>query len=301
MERDFAKINEQLRDRQRTWFEKIVTSWIKKRDPKSEDKDVSLIERTEDYFNKSYKSKIYGFSQPFFTGVYSYEDATLPLIMFVGQETNGWGDYSEFDGIAEIKLSQEYVCEYAFNSIIDKKEKKRFPYIQKKYDYGIMERSDNSSNTEKECPLLYAKVRFWDLIRNVCEKSGREPNIVWTELDKIHYFYVEKNNKRCVKLWSEDEKELNEIVDDTNRTMLEHEIEIIKPDLVVFLTGPSYAQSMKDALHKYDLKKPNSDVFVREFSVLNTACLWTYHPNYLNRANLWDRVIDSIADKIRSI
>ena len=296
MERDFTKINEQLRDHQAKWFEKIISPWVEKRDP---NKSSALVKAIKKYFQDKGD---YGFSQPFFTGVYSYEDATLPLIMFVGQETNGWGDYSEFDGIAEIKLSQEYVCEYAFNSIIDKKEKKRFPYIQKKYDYGIMERSDNSSNTEKECPLLYAKVRFWDLIRNVCEKSGREPNIVWTELDKIHYFYVEKNNKRCVKLWSEDEKELNEIVDDTNhRTMLELEIEIIKPDLVVFLTGPSYAQSMKDALHKYDLKKPNSDVFVREFSVLNTACLWTYHPNYLNRANLWDRVIDSIADKIRSI
>lgn len=274
MEKDYLVINKQLMDRQKEWFVDIVEPWV-------EENRNKPSERKKRYFKRNYGSDSFEFAEPFFTSINECQKENL-LIMFVGQETNGWGDYQEFiSGGMNIAESQRYVREFIKNSI-----EKRDPQL--KY--------------EKKIPLYDAHA-FWNFIRSVYDSVNKRINVIWTELDKIHYKCKDYKGEdvKCITLWEKDEERLNKTFGNEQKTMLEYEIEILKPDLIVFLTGPSYAKSMKSALHNNDLKKPKLDVVVQEFSVLNTICLWTYHPNYLNRANLWDRVVDSIVDKVRSL
>lgn len=281
MKRNLLVVNKQLMDRQKEWFVHIVDPWVEANQNKTS-------EKKKRYFERSYGSGSFEFAEPFFTSINECQNDDL-LIMFVGQETNGWGDYQKFiSGGKNIAESQRYVREFIKNSI-----EKRDPQLETEYLFEYYKKKFS----------LYDAHAFWNFIRSVYDSANKRINVIWTELDKIHYKCKDRKGEdvKCITLWKEDEERLNGAFGDKKQTMLEYEIEILKPDLIVFLTGPSYTKSMKSALQNDDLKKPNLDVFVQEFSVLNTACLWTYHPNYLNRANLWDRVVDSIVDKIRSL
>ena len=94
-------------------------------------------------------------------------------------------------------------------------------------------------------------------------------------------------------------------------SLVKKEIEIARPDVVVFATGPSYAQTMAVALDykPYQKKKIMNKSPKREVPVIDlesiklddktVRVLWTYHPRYLTQAkykdkNLFNEAIDKI-------
>jgi len=269
--KEVGAINKELLAYQCKWYDDIVKNWAIK---SQED------EKKRKYFLRLNGTKSFGFSEPFFTSVYK-EDRDLPIVLFVGQETNRWGNYSNFvkktDINGAILDSQAFVAGFTHNNVV-------------KGDRALRIQGSKA----------YDSHAFWNFIRAVCKKSQENKQaiqVVWTELDKIHYSCP---NDKCIKLWGEDEIELNrEVIE--GRTMLLLEIETIKPDLVVFLTGPNYAQSMRAALLDDSLGKPTKKNLIKEFSTLEIHCIWTYHPNSLCRQGLWDNVLNRLVHKIEEL
>ena len=251
--RDVKTINERLREYQTEWFNRIVCPWVKK--------GGAVPDKMKKWVKKNLHKDEYSFSQPFFTGVYNYLD-NKPLIMFVGQETNGWGNWEDFDGESDISLSQSYVMAFAENNTITKDPKKEFIYKDKEY-------------------MLYDSSPFWNFVRDIC---NQDIQVVWNELDKIHYRTPEK---KCIKLYPEDESFLNKPIQD-EKSLLRLEIETIKPKMVIFLTGPSYVNSMQSALNNKALQKPCKDQPIISFGLGPIHCRWTYHPRYLN----WEKNLE---------
>jgi hypothetical protein len=274
MERDVDKINEELRECQKVWFEEICKPWIEKGGDK----------RMKNWTKKRYgEGAEYSFSQPFFTGLPKYEDTKKPLVMFVGQETNGWGDIDDFD-IEEskkkwnIKNSQESTIE-----ILDEK----------------LTLNVNTSS-------------FWKFIIELYQNKNLSFNICWNNTDKIHYTIKKtKTNKKrnddidCIKLYQEDEMSLNGKIPSLNMSLLEKEIEIIKPKLIIFLTGNSYRGSIKQALNIKslgELSKEDPLVPIKKFKYNKTTCLLTYHPRYINFIpELKEKIIQKIEDEIKKL
>lgn len=240
--RNTKEINLLLRQYQKEWFETIVFPWIQKGGACSE----IMQKWTEKHYGKQTK---YGFCQPFFTGLCDYPDQSKPLVMFVGQETKSWGDIENFDIEIDLVKSQRYVCEYTENNLVTKdKHKTSMVYPNSR---------------------LYDRYYYWEFLRSF---SG--VNIVWNELDKIHYLIKDKN----IKLYCKDEVELNQKIGETEKTLLQLEIETIKPDLVVFLVGNSYKNSLEQSFEVTDvLSKEKAIVTIDN----NGNYLWTYHPRTL--------------------
>jgi hypothetical protein len=112
------------------------------------------------------------------------------------------------------------------------------------------------------------------------------------------------NIDRCNSVWSEiDKMDLNGKAAnfDTSRKMydsfpvLKQEIEISKPDVVVFFTGPNYDNNIK-YIFKNALFEKVGNHPVRQFSKISHPELpdktfRTYHPNYLRRSKMWNDVL----------
>jgi len=83
-------------------------------------------------------------------------------------------------------------------------------------------------------------------------------------------------------------------------SIIKDELKIIKPNIVVFLTGPNYDWVIKDnfGLLNYEPLFPYSERQLSKVSLESVDfCFRTYHPNYLWRNNInsyFDRIIDEI-------
>lgn len=246
---DTKVINEKLKEYQKEWFQQVCEPWINKKG--------SCPEKMKKWVEKRYGINAqYSFSQPFFTSV--EENNAKPVVMFVGQETNGWGLIEDFD-INGIKQWN-----------IDNSQKSGIDILNAQLSLQV-----NTST-------------FWRFICSIVGtvKQTQEVGIVWNNLDKIHYRVSNakvKNQYRdvdCVTLYSEDEVELNCKVEQYGKTLLQLEIETIKPDLTVFLTGPNYKESIEVALGIALIAKPTKG---KPVVTINDNMIWTYHPSFLFR------------------
>ena len=268
-QKDSETINKELLVYQRKWFDEIVKHWIDESRTNSKKKK---------YFLRHNDTEEFSFAEPFFTSLYKADDL-LPIVMFVGQETNGWGDYIDFKqtieekGIDEaITNSQAFVSAFTKNNVVDRNKK-----------------------LKKQGSKAYDSHAFWNFIRAFYDGTNNKIRVVWTELDKIHYACFPDD--KCIKLWEKDESMLSaEVLD--GKSMLMWEIELIRPDLVVFLTGPSYAHSMETAIGHDIIKKPTNEDSIQKFKISGIQCIWTYHPNSLCRQGLWDKVLADLVQLI---
>ena len=263
------KINEELRKYQEEWYKNIVEEWVK---------DRQNCKEVKYYMRKHFHDETYGISQPFFTGMYDNENNN-PVVMFVGQETNCWGNFKDFTK-DEIEKSQRCVCEFTKNNIVEPNKK--------------------ATSKDYEGFKLYDSNIFWNFIRYVYDEMDKKinvkTNVVWNELDKIHFTHTEKERTQCVKLWKDDEEKLNKEVKDS-KSLLLLEIETIEPDLIVFLTGPNYRRSMETALGMKLTNTPSSD---QPVVPIDNKILWTYHPRYLYIINRQDDVCKEIIQILKN-
>ena len=103
-------------------------------------------------------------------------------------------------------------------------------------------------------------------------------------------------------------------------SLVKREIEIARPDVVIFATGPSYALSMAIALdYEYPKKPINSikNIHLRQADPVKELdsiklddkiikVLWTYHPGYLTQTkyrgnNLFNEAIGRIKSKLEDL
>ena len=207
-------------------------------------------------------------SDPFFTGVSDEYEKADKRIMIVGQETYGWNLYS-YD--CKIETSQQWSIDY----------------LRSQLHYSTNYEINNS--------------QFWHFFRAI-----RKENIVpcWNNIDKAQRNINGKTKALTVKI----ERELNKNLPDSDQTIFQREIEITKPDVIVFVTGPSYHITMETAMNldkktlqniRPTLQTPCVDISA--VTNLGVPTFWTFHPTYIARnKNLCrDDIIDKIVNGIK--
>lgn len=138
--------------------------------------------------------------------------------------------------------------------------------------------------------------RFFNFPYNFCqsindcdnEKYSKKSYLAWVNLRE---FSFDDNPRRPLP-----EKVQNIIDNEFN--ILEEEIKIINPDIVLFLTGPNYDFDIQKQLNGVKFKEvANYDVkqFARvEHKVLPKNSFRIYHPGYLRRSGLENEYLERL-------
>ena len=286
---EVKSINKQLLELSKKWLNSDnVKEWIKKR---NKEKDLNKETALKKWLDRNLKTDKYFISEPFFFGIPEYEDKDKPLIMVVGQETDLYGNIENIidknGGVIEENIikSQSWVTEVTRHL-----NNTNYPPKWKSY---------TTTNDEDE---IYLKKHSFFLFLIALSKKY---NVCWNNLDKIHYTaeidVVDYNNgklkkkEKAVTLYVKDEKTLFGQQIDNGKTLLESEIDIVKPDMVLFVTGPNYKESMEYQMGELFNKKPNGEEnLIVEAKAGDIKYYWTYHPMYLSRIKRTDKVIDFI-------
>jgi len=84
--------------------------------------------------------------------------------------------------------------------------------------------------------------------------------------------------------------------------LIRFEVELLKPDIVIFFTGPHYDQYIKKAFGDI-LYEPIQDYAQHKLTFIKSSYLpansiRTYHPGYLNRICI-DKYIKSMVESIK--
>lgn len=129
---------------------------------------------------------------------------------------------------------------------------------------------------------------FWQAsmtLQRLLNPSCPERNFIWSNLVKI-----DQNRKR-------PNRELEEKVCSLN--ILQSELSITRPDVVVFFTGPYYDERLKSTFSGINFVPVSKMVATLIHPELPDLAFRTYHPNYLRRSGNW-RVLEKIAELVLS-
>jgi len=120
---------------------------------------------------------------------------------------------------------------------------------------------------------------------------GKTINCIWNNTIKIGASGRNKNNPPSYIYDIEHE----------HFDVISSEIKILKPDVIIFLSGPNYDNEIIKALKKIDFKQFDQKFNQRQIAKINYKDFCnvyrTYHPNYLWRNNI-NNYFTSIIDDI---
>lgn len=220
------------------------------------------------------------FSLPFYVGLSNMNTTKMPVAMIVGQETRDHGELNEVNQKEwPPHKSQEWSISY-LNTQLNLEDS----------HYG------NKCNGSP----------FWKFFRSI---YGNGVFPCWSNIDKFHRYIIngkDANNNNTYKterLKEEHKVEFNQIIHPQKKTLLLEEIEIIKPDVLIFVTGPDYIVSMETAL-MCNLSSQVPDLkndYVRDITkVINIGipAFWTYHPLFLNLRKIMSDCIKQLICRI---
>lgn len=214
------------------------------------------------------KNNNYNLSRPYYMGLSSEYINSNKRIMIIGQETQGFGLYED---------------DWSMLSIHE-------------WSIGYLRRQLWGIDKEK---YSYNRSAFWKLFRSF-EKYGYTP--CWNNIDKIQRTI----NNKTVSLTYELEEHFCKQYGQDNKSLIQREIEICKPNVLLFITGPYYDFSMetsfgleKGTLQKYRPTKDNLFSDVTDVFNLGIKVIWTYHPTFLNRNHKIDNCINDIVNAIK--
>lgn len=193
-------------------------------------------------------------SDPFCFGVSEDYLAADKKLMIIGQETS---DFSPLEKDTDLFDGQEWSYGYAADQVKD------YP------------KDPNHSP-------------FWNLFRRFA-KDG----IVacWNNVDSIQRSrYIENGDHKSDPLTYDLERALQRPFGKGQKTLLKYQLELARPDVVYFATGPYYQETMELALMlpkgTLNDKRPCKGRSISDISDLTVAgckIFWSYHPNYLSR------------------
>ena len=135
----------------------------------------------------------------------------------------------------------------------------------------------------------YTASPFWQatvLLNRLVNPESPPRSFLWSNLVKL-----DQSGNRPIE---EIEDQICEI------GLLQKEIEIIDPDVVVFFTGPKYDQRLKLSFPDLIWKNKSQFIICLEHPTLPALSFRTYHPNYLRRSGNW-KILQKIAQAIISV
>ena len=191
-------------------------------------------------------------------------------VLYVGKETNYWYNQNERKNdnlLHDLQDTKKYL-----NGLTD---------LYKKFNLG------HNYNT----PIFI----FMDIIINKLRVNNKSTGILWTNILRHDGF----NGKVSV----ETEKKISY----NNNYIFRRELEILKPDAVVFVTGPNYDYILENSfsgLEKIKIgKKSEREICLLKHDNLPDKTIRIYHPGYHNRIsaeyklNLGDIINDLMKNK----
>ena len=201
-------------------------------------------------------------SQPYCLGLSQEYLDSNHRVMIVGQETRGFGSYSDDWSAHEI---QAWCVGYLRRQL-----------------WGEGEDTYNHSP-------------FWQFFR-LLAREGYAP--CWNNVDKIH----RPGGGKIARLSREQERALCGAYGAALASLLQREVALCAPDAVVFITGPQYCYPMslclgveESALWQQRPTTHTPIVDIRATASLGCPTFWTYHPAFLNRRRILQQVATQIA------
>ena len=257
-------VNENLLNEQKYWATHVLGQYIT-------DKNPCLLYDGE--CKKRHGEKL---SHPFYMGL---SDEYIHCqgkkrVMIVGQEARGFGEiddgtaHYEFLGSQEVKPSSEQTNE---------------PTYSQRWAIAYYENQVHGKDSidfkidPNPCP-------FWSLFRAI-ENGGFVP--CWNNLDKVYFGDLYRDGDEQKSLSEPAEVALSRQYarngDSTPKSLLQREIELAQPDIVLFVTGPNYAKSMEIAFGVSGqlngrLNKDKKILKITDTLSIGRPAFWTYHP-----------------------
>lgn len=244
---------------------------------------------TRDWLNsdsvqKRLKSTEGLYSDVFVPGISEYyAEAVGRRILLFGQEARNF----YFDNDNSLERIQNWVICYAMSQIDQTR---------------MISAGQDSQDLPRE---KLNKSPFWSLFRKIVQQ-GWHP--AWSNLDKFHRF--EPESRKTIPLTGDDEVIFNSPVRKDEKTLVQKEIEIVKPDVIVFLVGPNYTKSLSIALRieKKQLAaiRPTANAegycvrIDESLTKLSVPVYWTYHPAYILRSKKKGMSLDDLVEHIIS-
>lgn len=196
-------------------------------------------------------------------------------LLIVGQETNGWGSNVTSNGTVALDTLEGFASSSdGVSAMVN---------AYKAFDFARTYRNRNSA--------------FWRAYRYLEGDVAEAPcSAMWTNLFKVDVSgSVVKNCKIKHR----------RLLRAAQSGLLAKEIRFLKPQIVVFFTGPHYDDELIDAFPDATLTPllPSRDA--REAALVHSAALpicsvRTYHPTYLQRSRRWG-LLEEVATAIRTI
>ena len=171
-------------------------------------------------------------------------DPQIYKIMIFGQETWGWYDHCSLEKWIEIGMN----------------EYERF-FLKKGFYSGYRKSS------------FWQKFRFFEKeLSKIIIEQGRKPVFIWNNISKIG----NSDGKTGVS-------DNNRSIERQYFNVIAKEVEIIKPDLCIFMTGPNRDHDIKFNFPDASFKIANDIDLIREMALidfLNIKGLRLYHPSF---------------------
>lgn len=227
-------------------------------------------------------AKKYRLSRPFLFAVTEQYQNSDRRIMIVGQEAKDYASDSYLkENRARVKNGESaddfgaYGCDW------------QIPEIQRfnvEYTDTQLGRADRYKRNRSP---------FWKLFRAL-DANGFAT--AWNNLDKFHLF----RDARTEPLTFEIESVFSKPYGKDHKSLLQREIELTAPRLVLFVTGPKYYKSMATALGVegdalWDARPRRSAICANITRPGAPTTLWTYHPAYLQRIRALDEAVGIVA------
>ncbi|MBE6537581.1 MAG: hypothetical protein E7673_06485 [Ruminococcaceae bacterium] len=251
-------VNESLRALQQQWYNNLPEKYRYTDVNKSEEADI--------------------FSSPFCFGVSEvFSSPHAPLIMYVGEEPSNWWFKEE-----ERRLDYVQGCSIAYFDRQMRKSAEPESIYENKYSVaytdGVIKRN---------------KSQFWNLLRKL--KKELNVSVCWNDLDKLHRIGKAKKTVKLNDFSHSEQVELHLPFNETKRSLLWQEIDLLKPDVIIFM-GSDYRQSIEAALslsdNKLEGKAPRLQINQTVTDISNECSesltyrakvLWMCHPTSLTR------------------
>ncbi|WP_288982859.1 hypothetical protein [uncultured Flavobacterium sp.] len=135
---------------------------------------------------------------------------------------------------------------------------------------------------------------FWNEFRRISKSiiTSKSVDFSWNNIIKVG------------RIGSGNVPKINEIIFKDFNVLVE-EINITKPNILIFFTGPNYNNHIKKFIGNFNVK-PKDNFKINELSFLEfnelefDLCIRTYHPNYLYRSGKREKIINGIINEINN-
>lgn len=140
--------------------------------------------------------------------------------------------------------------------------------------------------------VYYYSSPFWNITRKVEQTLGNETySCAWTNISKY-----DVNGGRATGIYENEVSTLDEI--------LIEEIDILKPKICIFFTGPNFDHRIRGVFREIEFCKVDNwnerQLCQLKHPNLPEKTFRTYHPNYLRRSGLEQGFIDFLNKSINN-